>query len=211
MRTRRSSARRRPARGSPVRAEKLLRVRTRRAARPVAAALRGLPPLQGKPISLVVRRALWTRRGRLLSQPPGVEVHAASFLRRRRIYLEQSLFGDLRELHRILIHEIFHFVWLRLGNHLRRQWEALLGAELRRRVRGELGHSSQRRKQALTPEAVRSRSRRWREYVCESFCDSAAWWFLRRASHPEFTLAVRWRKRRGRWLARLMARAWLPV
>jgi len=177
----------------------------------VASALRGLPLLRGKPIRLTFRETLWIRGGRLLSRPPGVEVHGASFLRRRRICLETSLLGDLRELRRILLHEIFHFVWLRLGNHLRRQWEALLAAEWSARSRGELGHSSEWRKQALTPEAVRRRSRRWREYVCESFCDSAAWWFLRRAPHPEFTLTARWRERRAQWLARLMARDWLPV
>jgi len=191
--------------------EGLLRVKPREAAKAVAQALTGLPALEGKAVQVVFRPALWACRGRLQARPPGVEVYAASFLRRRRIYLEKNLLCDPSELRRILIHEIFHFVWLRLGNGRRREWEALLAAELRQRARGELGHSSEWRKQALKPGAIRARSRRWREYLCESFCDSAAWYFLRSASHPEFTLNKECRQRRERWFARLMACAPLPV
>lgn len=132
-------------------------------------------------------------------------------LRRRRIYLERSLLGNPRELRRILIHELFHFVWLRLGNSLRRQWEELLWREMSAGARGELGHSAEWRKDLLSRCASRKRSRLWRQYVCESFCDSVAWWFLRPARHEEFTLAARWRALRGRWLARLMERPVLPV
>lgn len=132
-------------------------------------------------------------------------------LRRRRIYLERSLLGNPRELRRILIHELFHFVWLRLGNSLRRQWEELLWREMSAGARGELGHSAEWRKDLLSRSASRKRSRLWHQYVCESFCDSVAWWFLRPARHEEFTLAARWRARRGRWLARLMERPVLPV
>ncbi|MGB9605141.1 MAG: hypothetical protein ACP5U2_05640 [Bryobacteraceae bacterium] len=174
-------------------------------------ALAGLPLLEGKTIRVAFRKSLFTRRGRLHAQPPGDEVHAASFLRRRRIYLEEALLGDPSELRRILIHELFHFVWMRLGNEERQQWERLLVQEFRGGAGGELGYSAAWRKQALAPSAPGSRSRLWREYVCESFCDSAAWWFLCPAEHEEFTLGKRWRARRGRWLAAFMDRAPLPV
>ncbi len=132
-------------------------------------------------------------------------------LRRRRIYLERSLLRNPLELRRILIHELFHFVWLRLGNALRRRWELLLRDEILAGARGELGHSAECRKDALERSALRTRSNPWRRYVCESFCDSAAWWFLRPARHQEFTLPRRWRARRARWLARLMERPALPL
>jgi hypothetical protein len=41
--------------------------------------------------------------------------------------------------------------------------------------RGEAGWSAEWRKQKLSDADVSGRSRRWREYCCESFCDSAAW------------------------------------
>lgn len=132
-------------------------------------------------------------------------------LRRRLIYLESALLGNPRELRRILIHELFHFVWLKLGNTLRRRWEDLLRREVLAGARGELGYSAEWRKQTLARRAVRFRTSRWRQYACESFCDSAAWWFLRPAPHEEFTLAKRWRARRSRWLARLMERPALPL
>jgi hypothetical protein len=51
------------------------------------------------------------------------------------------------------------------------QWEALLLAE---RARGEAGWSAEWRKAALSDADRRHRTRRWREYACEAFCDSAA-------------------------------------
>ncbi|MDW8130571.1 MAG: hypothetical protein RMI94_08480 [Bryobacterales bacterium] len=167
--------------------------------------------MTGSCIRLEFRDQLRARSGRLVPRPPGVEVHAAAMLRRRKIYLESALLGNLGELRRILIHELFHFVWMRLGNLLRREWEELLRGEMVAGARGELGHSAQWRKQALARSAACGRSRLWRQYVCESFCDSAAWWFLRPARHEEFTLGKRWRERRARWLAHLLDRHALPV
>ncbi len=98
----------------------------------------------------------------------------------------------------MLVHELFHFVWVRLSNRVRWSWEALLVAERRSRARGELGFSAEWRKRELTGADVARRNRRWREYACESFCDSAAWAYSD-ASSPEHNLALAWRRRRDAW------------
>jgi len=54
-----------------------------------------------------------------------------------------------RELSRILVHELFHFAWVRLSNDTRRSWGALVEVEMARRARGELGWSAEWRKQLL--------------------------------------------------------------
>jgi hypothetical protein len=129
-----------------------------------------------------------------------MEVHAGGFLRRREIVLDQALQHDGAELARILVHELFHFVWLRLGNRRRRDWELVLLGEFARRARGELGWSAEWRKLRLTSADVAGRSRRWREYACESFCDTAAWVWAVDDGHPEFTLKPRFQLARRRWL-----------
>ena len=157
--------------------------------------------MAGEPVRLEWRDSLRAHRGRLHSGPgPGDEVHAASFPRFRLIVLDSALRVDRAERSRIVTHELFHFVWLRLGNPRRRSWEKLLAAELERGARGELGWSSEWRKRRLTPEDVASRTRLWREYACESFCDTAAWRWSGLAEHPEHTLASRWRGNRKIWL-----------
>ncbi len=130
-------------------------------------------------------------RGKLLSGSleTGQAVHAGSFLRKRRIVLDSSLAG--RELTRILLHELFHFAWIRLSNAGRDGFAAVIQAELARRARGELGWSAEWRKgDSNTP---------FREYLCESFCDSGAWRYGPIRRHGEFTLAKRWCARRGAW------------
>jgi len=104
------------------------------------------------------------------------------------------------ELRRILIHEIYHFVWVRLNNSRRRSWEAVLAAE---QGNGELGWSAEWRRRALRPRDVTLRSRRWREYCCESFCDTAAWLLAGLRDHEEFTLRPSFRARRAEWFASL--------
>jgi hypothetical protein len=152
----------------------------------VAGLLRRLPELRGAPIRIQNSNGLGKRRG---------PVHAGSFLRERRIAFDCTH----AEFARIFVHEMAHFVWLRLGNPLRRRYEALLQAELAARARGELGWSAEMRKLALTPRVQRERSRAWREYCCESFCDTAAWRWSGLSHHPEFTLAKMHRVRRARW------------
>lgn len=127
-------------------------------------------------------------------------MHAASFLRRREIVLDASLLHRSGELSRILAHELSHFVWLRAGNSLRNSWGRLLAAELERGVRGELGWSAEQRKGRLTARDARDGTLRWREYACESFCDSAAWLFSGLRRHSEFTLAKRYCRARRAWL-----------
>jgi hypothetical protein len=159
--------------------------------------LHHLPPIVGRPVRLEVRRKLADRRG---------AVHAGAFLRERRIAFDSALPGDPREFARVFVHELFHFVWLRLGNARRWSYEILLRDELLGRARGELGWSSQWRKRELQSGDSDLRSRHWREYACESFCDTAAWIFSGIRSHDEYTLARRFRERRRRWFARQIPR-----
>jgi hypothetical protein len=147
--------------------------------------LRKLPPVHGAPIRIERVRGLRDRRG---------PVHAGAFLRERRIAFDCTQ----AELPRIFVHELFHFVWLRAGNPVRRSFEELLAAEWAAGARGELGWSAEWRKLALAGGEVRRRGRAWREYCCESFCDTAAWLYTG-GRHPEFTLSGRCRKKRARW------------
>jgi hypothetical protein len=177
-----------------------------RGPRGAADLLSGLPELHGPPVRIRYLPSLRARRGELISGGPrGQEVHAGSFVPKRTIVLDRALLGNPREHRRILIHEVFHFVWVRLGNPLRWSYEALLRSELRRRARGELGWSSQWRKERLGPGDAAARSRKWREYACESFCDTAAFCLAGIGRHREFTLAAEFRKARRSWLDRLRA------
>jgi hypothetical protein len=148
-----------------------------------------LPHMRGEPIRIRFSADLKT------------SFHAASFLRRREIVLDAALLHTPSEFARILAHEVFHFVWLRLGNAVRTSYERLLTGELARRARGELGWSAEWRKDALSDSDVKQRTRRWREYVCESFCDTAAWIYTQ-SRHPELTLAGSHRQRRRAWFQR---------
>ena len=148
--------------------------------------LRRMPPLAGLPISVESVRNLRDRRG---------PVHGGAFLRERRIALDCAR----SEFPRIFVHEIAHFIWLRLGNAARLAYEDVLRAEIALCARGELGWSAEWRKGALRPGDIAGRSRRWREYCCESFCDTAAWLYSGTRVHAEFTLAHRCCRRRKAW------------
>ena len=115
------------------------------------------PEVNGLPIEITFAPALRAHRGKLLSgkSSPGKEVHAASLIRQRRIVLDAELKKKPAELKRILIHELFHFAWLRLGNPGRRSFEELLRKEVRERVRGELGWSAEQLKLAASPARLR--------------------------------------------------------
>ncbi len=135
--------------------------------------------------------------------------HAASFIPQRYVILDARLFRHRVELGRILYHEFCHFLWPRLGNSKRRRFADLLANELGRGVAGELGYSSECRKASWTArepgELRRSREgHRWRDYVCESFCDTGSFVLLgreRQERHSEYTLSRRARARRSReWL-----------
>lgn len=149
-----------------------------------------LPALSGQSIRLF--RADGLRDG-------ARAVHAGSFLRERSIGFNCRA----REFSRIFVHELFHFVWLRLSNQRRHSYETVLCGERAAGARGELGWSAEWRKEKLTPKDVQTRSRFWREYCCESFCDTAAWIYSGVRRHPEFTLAGRYGQRRRAWFANI--------
>jgi len=161
-------------------------------ARRVEALLGRLPPATGAPV--------WIERVTGLRDRGGA-VHAGSFLRQRRMVIACTR----AEFPRVFVHEWFHFVWRRVGNPLRRDFEELLAAERRAGARGELGWSAEWRKRALTAQEVRGRARRWREYCCESFCDTAAWLYAGVARHAEITLGRRFRSRRREWFEQRIA------
>ena len=150
--------------------------------------LRRLPPISGAPVRIQSAHALGSRRG---------AAHAGTFVRERRMAFDCSR----AEFPRIFVHELFHFVWARLGNPARHSYECLVKAEWQARARGELGWSAEWRKRALAAGDVQHRSRRWREYCCESFCDTAAWLYSGARRHHEFTLAGGRRARRRAWFA----------
>ena len=160
----------------------------------------------------VADRLLLVGEHLFIDQPPssGVpgrafrQTHAASFLPERYIVLHASLFRKRVELGRILYHELCHFLWPRLGNPRRALFAALLQKEIEQGMGGELGYSSEWRKEALLARkqtGVRIVPRKWREYACESFCDTGAYVLLgeeRRGRHSEFTLNKKARNRRAR-------------
>jgi hypothetical protein len=149
------------------------------------------------------RRSLYSNR------PHGQPVYAGSFIRKREIVLDRELERNPRELARILVHELFHFAWVRLGNPARRSFEALVRAEWKQRARGELGWSAESRKRALLHRAGQRRD--WREYLCESFCDTAAWIYSGVRKHPEYTLARRHRDRRAEWFRAELGGRRIPI
>jgi hypothetical protein len=148
-----------------------------------------LPALSGDPIRVEIRRSL------------GAHL-AATSIPGRLILLDREVLAHAGEFERILVHEVFHFAWVRLGNPLRREWERVLEGEFELHAGGELGWSAEWRKKKLSASVIRKRTLAWRRYICESFCDSAAFMFAGLKDHDEFTLAVRFRRRRAQWFAR---------
>ena len=67
------------------------------------------PRFVGEPIHISVRQDLCCARGRIVDERRHA-VHAATFIRQRRIVLDAELLSSDDELRRILIHELFHFV-----------------------------------------------------------------------------------------------------
>lgn len=173
-----------------------------------------LPELEGRAIRVRFLPALSVGSRKLYSERDfGRPVYAATFVRKREIVLDLELAGKPRELSRILTHELFHFVWIRLGNPARRSFGDLLQREWKQRARGELGWSAEWRKAALTrlSQPAAGGRKRWREYVCESFCDTAAWLYSGLRRHPEFTLARRYRAVRAEWFRTVLGRAAIPI
>jgi hypothetical protein len=170
-----------------------------------------LPELEGAPVRILFLPALSAAHGKLYSKRQhGQPVHAATFIRRREIILDDELRDKPKELTRILIHELFHFAWVRLSNPARRSYESILLDERQRHARGELGWSAEWRKAALPPDRP-TRSPSWRDYVCESFCDTAAWLYGGIRRHEEFTLAEGHRRRRAEWFRSVFQNRGIPI
>jgi hypothetical protein len=164
------------------------------------AVLRRLPPMAGRPIRMERVPGLRDGHG---------PVHAGAFLHERRVAFDCAA----GEFARIFTHELFHFVWWKAGNPARRSFERLVAKEWRAGARGELGWAAEWRKNGLSAADIRGRSRRWREYCAESFCDTAGWFYSvagprparglargRARGHGEFTLEGRFRPGRRVWL-----------
>jgi hypothetical protein len=147
-----------------------------------------LPGLEGRPIRVQLRRSLGPHL-------------AATSIPRRTIFLDRQVLCSHGDFERILVHEVFHFVWVRLSNAVRRDWERILTRELDESATGELGWSAAWRKARLKG-AERRRTPAWRRYVCESFCDTAAWRFAGLETHEEFTLPMSYRRQRRQWFKR---------
>jgi len=166
----------------------------------------------GQPIFIEFRRELRVSNRKLVSGgSAGTPVHAGSFLRDRRIILDLELLRDRQEQERILAHEIFHFVWWKLERERRDEYRSLLEREIRLHIRGEMGWSAEWRKKALKAGDVRLGDRRWREYCCESFCDTASIELLSLTKHPEVTLPRKARDLRRRWLEENLWRRRLKI
>ena len=170
-------------------------------------------PLVGRPITVRFCAGLRAHRGKLLdaSDLRGIEVHAASFVRRREIVFDSALKEDFREYARVFVHELFHFTWVKLGNGLRRDFENVLEAEMRGGACGELGWSAEMRKVKLVRADWARRTRAWREYACESFCETGAWLYSGVVRHREFTLEGQFRRARRQWFERSGFRGRIPV
>ncbi len=177
------------------------------AGRPLGEWLRGVEqalPLVGRPVLIDVQPELTACRGELLSGQieRGYAVHAASFIRKRAIVLERELLARKQLLRAILVHELFHFVWARCGNERRRNYGALLREEILRNARGELGESAETWKNTWRQAGrghLPADEQRWREYVCESFCDTAAWYLSSDKQWLPVSLAQRWQTKRAKW------------
>jgi hypothetical protein len=170
----------------------------------------GLPAMFGNPVYFELYPSLTAHRGQLFSGADiGTPVHAAAFIRKRIVVLETGLLAQTDRLRLILIHEVFHFVWVRLGNGQRQAFADLLADELRAKARGEVGESAGVKKRLFQEQSSFAVPLRlWRDYVCESFCDSAAAFFSGVVDKEHCTLAARWAKRRYEWLVRAGEQGW---
>lgn len=124
--------------------------------------------------------------------------------------LDSDLRRHPKELSRILVHEVFHFAWVRLSNLARTSYEEMIQREFAAGARGELGWSAEWRKESMRDRAAQT-GVRWREYLCESFCDTAAWIYSGIEEHDEFTLAARFRARRAQWFQSAFRGSRIPI
>jgi hypothetical protein len=144
-------------------------------------------------------------RGKLLTgEQRGTAVHAASFIRRREVIVESELIRDPGTFRLIFAHELFHFVWVRLGNATRTDFTSLLRTEREHGSSGTVGESSDvsRARLERQPSGFNF-ARRWADYACESFCDTGAWLYAGPTRSRWFTLAREHRSARRAWFERV--------
>ena len=167
----------------------------------------GLPLEPSSPVQLAFLPELTAHRGKLLSRAGrGTPVYAATFIRQRRIVLETTLLSTPAVLRFIFAHELFHFAWVRLGNKKRAEYSCLLVHEMEQRARGELGESAAVKKAELRDQPeISPGGPLWRDYVCESFCDSAACIFGEGSVHEGVKLAKTWTVMRRDWFLQSLA------
>lgn len=171
-----------------------------------------LPPLEGRTLHVRFLPSLTVGSGKLYSNRQcGQPVYAGSYIRKREVVLDRELQRHPNELARILTHELFHFAWVRLSNQLRRSYESLLRREWQQHARGELGWSAESRKRAFRGAPPNSGNPKWREYICESFCDTAAWLFSGVRRHTEYTLSARHRRLRATWFQETFRDRGIPI
>jgi hypothetical protein len=141
-------------------------------------------------------------KGKLLSRSQkGNSVYAGCLLRKRKITLDDSLLRTPGVWERIFAHEVAHFIWSRMHPELRQSYEQMIREELRKGAPGELGWSSESIKLRLIRADLLKCSSRWRNYLCESFCDTTGWMFSRARRYAELTLPAAFRERRRDWCA----------
>lgn len=173
----------------------LLRLRVSRNSSLLRQALVNVVLVANAPIFVEATPSLTAHRGRLLTgEARGTPIHAASFIRQRRIILESQLLSNPAAAQSILLHELFHFIWTRLGNAHRRSFTHLIAQEIVRHAAGEIGESC-----AVAKSRWKSHSSLtlWKNYVCEAFCDTGA--CIYSSKPPSHTLAGRWLARRRAW------------
>lgn len=173
-----------------------LRLRVSRSNSHLRRALSKVTLVAAAPIQVETAPSLTAYRGRLLTaEARGTPVHAASFIRQRRIILESQLLTRPAALQAIFLHELFHFAWRRMGNPQRLSFTEVISYEVSRRAAGEIAESA-------TVAKARWRSKPtstalWKNYVCEAFCDTAAFLYSQRPKTPE--MAAHWLTRRRAW------------
>ena len=80
------------------------------------------------------------------------------------------------------------------------EYAALVETELVAGARGEMGESADGWKVGIAAGGD------MKTYICESFCDTAAWLYSGVKQNRELTLAARWKGRRRAWFDSLLAR-----
>ena len=171
-----------------------------------------MPELRGMPVRVEYRPKLTAWRGQLLSKShKGDVVYAGCFIRKRRIVLDAGMLRTPKVLERIFVHEVFHFVWSKLNHATRHSWDTLIRSEMERGVRGEFAWSAESAKHRVTAQDIAGRTRRWKDYLCESFCDTAAYCFGNTRPHSEMTLAPVVRRSRRMWVAEYLTERPLPI